>query len=365
MIEFVVGVPGSGKSSYAITRLAKTFIKDEELKKKLPNNLKIPDVDKAYTNINELKSDAFDNVSFFHMDELIEKLTILEEKYRKQKWDDKQLIELATEQNIYRSVFIIDECHNYFDVANKVLTWWLSYHRHIDQHIILLTQNISLVNSKYKSFPEIFLKAIPATLKIFDNSIVLKKYTSSRLAKTTQAGQIKIKKHSEIFALYGSGANHKSKSVILPYILFSVFLILVMFIYFKFFKSSAPVIESLEQKREKSVTTTSKDNLKNSLNDEKNTTKINLSNRKIIDLYCSFRECYHKDIFLPFSIISKLNDLNSEILFKIKMTNDITKYVLLIDTQFYAFLGIENKTFIMGVKNEDGTPNSDYFNISK
>ena len=361
MIEFIVGVPGSGKSSYAISRLAKTFIKDEELKKKLSNNLLIPDVEKAYTNINELKTDAFDNVSFFQMDWLLEHLTVLENHYRKDKWDDKQLIELAKEQEIFNAVFIVDECHNYFDVQNKVLVWWLSYHRHINQHIILLTQNISLVHSKYKSFPELFLKAIPATLKIFDSSIVLKKYTSSRLSKTTQAGQLKIKKYDEIFALYGSGANHKSKSVILPYLIFSFSMMVIIFFYFKFFKtSSVTVLESptkttIQHQKEKIINTPS----------VVSSNKINLSNKKLITMYCSSKECYHKDIFLPFSIISKLEDLNSEIFFKIKMTDKITKYFILIDSEFYTFLGVENKTFIMGVKNEDGSKNSDYYNITK
>ena len=367
MIEFVVGVPGSGKSSYAITRLAKTFIKDEELKKKLPNNLLIPDVDKAYTNINELKSDKFNNVSFFNMDWLLEKLTELEYKYRKEKWDDKQLIELATEYEINNSVFIIDECHNYFDVANKVLTWWLSYHRHLHQHIILLTQNISLVNQKYKAFPEIFLKAIPATLKIFDSNIILKKYTSSRLSKTTQAGQIKIKKHNEIFELYGSGANHKSKSVILPYIIFSLVLIFIIFIYFKFFRSSAPVVEEYENKVKSKIEYKKINKVENEdLNKTNKTNKsnINISGRILINFYCNYKECYHKDIFLPFGLIDKLKDLNSEVLFKVKMTENITKYVVLFDTSFYSLLGIENKTFILGVQNENKSENSNFYNVT-
>jgi zona occludens toxin len=209
MVEMITGVPGSGKTSYAITRLAKTFSKDEDLKKKIPNQFLIPYVDKAFTNINELKVDELNNVSAIHFDDLVEKLTVLEENYRKNKWDDKQLNELATEYGINNAMFIIDECHNNLDVPNKVLTWWLSYHRHLHQHIILLTQNLSLVNTKYKAFPEIYLKAIPATLKVFNNNIVLKKYTNSRMSKNSQAGQVRVKKFNEVFALYGSGANHK------------------------------------------------------------------------------------------------------------------------------------------------------------
>ena len=358
MVEIVTGVPGSGKTSYAITKLAKTFSKDEDLKKKIPNQFIIPDVDKAFTNINELKVDKLENVGAVHFIDLIEKLTVLEEHYRKDKWDDKQLNELAVEYGISNAMFIIDEAHNYFDVPNKVLIWWLSYHRHLHQHIILLTQNLSIINAKYKAFPEKFLKAIPATLKIFDNNNVYRVYTNSRMSKNTEASKIKVKKFQEVFDLYGSGANHKSKSVVLPFILGSVGIFAFIILYFTV-DFSNPIEDKKVNNKIQNVAQNEiqKENIK-VIDDT-----IHLENKKLINLYCNSKECYYKDVVFDKDIISKLSNLNSEILFTQNITNKVIKYTVLISSSFYSILGLENKSYILGVKNEDGTKNSDYYRV--
>jgi len=342
MIEIVTGVPGGGKTSYAITRLVKTFSKDEKLKKKIPNSLKIPDVKQALTNINELKVDKFNNVFFFNFDDLYEKIKELEYKYRKEKWNDEQLKALSKELNIYETMFIIDEFHNFFDKQDKVLVWWLSYHRHLHQHLILITQNLSLVNTKYKSFTEIYLKAIPSSLKIFDKNIVLKKYTNSRLSKNSQAGTIKIKKFDEIFEMYGSGANHKSKSVILPYIILSIFLIIIIFIYFKFFIYSSKPKEEIkrnvnqEKPKSKHVKSISKP-------------KKDFNNKKIISIFCNKEDCYyHNNIFSRAIIDNK--SFGVDVITR-KFYSNIMQYDILISDNLYYLFNNEKSNLLVVTKN--------------
>lgn len=347
MVEIVTGVPGSGKTSYAITRLAKTFSKDEKLKKVIPNNLKIPDVKKALTNINELKTDKLNNVSALNYDEFYSQIKDLEVKYRVDKWNDEKLKELAKEYKIFGTMFIIDEFHNYFDKQDKVLVWWLSYHRHLHQHIILLTQNLSLVNAKYKAFPEIFLKAIPATLKILDINIILKKYTDARMSKTSQAGSIKIKKNKEIFALYGSGANHKSKSVILPYIILSVLVFVFIFAYFKFFAYHEDPPKK-ETKKENSATAVHYNHTKNVVNN-----KAIYDTKKSITILCTDKYCYYLSNILPYKLIFQKN--NGVKILLAENIGYLIRYSLLVPENIYSLIDNVHTSLMVVTKNSKVT----------
>lgn len=287
MVEIITGVPGGGKTSYAVVRLIKTFSDDDNLVKKIPDSLKIPDVNKCYTNINEFKFNKFpDNVLRFDFDDIYEKLEILHNHYKKDKWSDKQLQELCDEYNINHAVFVLDEVHNFLDIRNTVLLWWFSYHRHLNHHIICMTQNLSLVDLKYKAFPEFFYMAVPSSLKIFDTNLILRKYTSSRLSKTTEAGKIKIKKFPEIYDYYGSGANHKSKSVIIPFIIISLSALVFLIFYFSYAFSSSSPVSPKEDKNQKSNSNKHQESQKkNQPLVKKEPDLIDLSNKHLIDLY--------------------------------------------------------------------------------
>jgi zona occludens toxin len=365
MVECVTGVPGAGKSYYAMVRMAKSFSKDDALRKKIPNEFKIKDVDKAYTNVNELKLDELNNVKYLDMDDLIEKLTKVHYHYKKDKWTDKQLNELCTELEINNAMFLIDEAHNYFDQPNTVLIWWISYHRHFNQHIILLTQNLSLVNTKYKAFPEIFLKAIPATLKVFNNTNVYKKYTQARLSKTSQAGSLKIKKYQEVYELYGSGANHNSKSVVLPYLIGAIVLILSIILYFKFLYSNDVVPE--EPKKEQSSTIQKNLTVQpNNIVTTQQNSMSELSNKKLITVYCNKLECYYRDFVIPIDLIHNNKDYGIKILTDNANTlQKLTKYRLFIPNDVYSIFDIERKNYILGVKDDSGIKNSNYYSITK
>lgn len=359
MIEFVVGTPGSGKTYYALTRMIKTFSKDKTLVKKISNDFKIKDVHQAYTNVNELELDRFENVKKLDFDELLEKLTILEKHYKVDKYNDKELIVVAKELDVYGTMFLIDEAHNYFDINNKVLTWWLSYHRHFNQHIILITQNISLIYLKYKSFSELFYKAVPPTLKILNLNMIYKKYTSSRLSKTVYAGSMKVKIYSEVFEYYGSGANHKSKSVILPYIIVALSILICIFLYLKFGYTSS--YEEIKPKPKVSNKTTH--NTTATTSKKKESKELDkFVDKKLITVFCSAQTCYYKDISFTKKLINKKYDVF--VLNKFKITNSTYTYTVLIPNVVFEMFDIENKNFILGVKNDD-KKSADYFNITK
>ena len=156
MVEFITGVPGSGKSYRGIYSLYTNFGKDKQTIK--DNSLLHNDVNHALTNINEIKLDKFENekINYLDWDEFFANLSQLHTLY-KAKATDSDMLPIAEELGLKNVLIILDECHNYLDKQNAVLTWWLSYHRHFHQQIYLITQNLSLVHSKYKAFSEFFL----------------------------------------------------------------------------------------------------------------------------------------------------------------------------------------------------------------
>ena len=134
------------------------------------------------------------------------------------KISDTELNELAESLNLKDAFFVIDEAHNHFDKNKPVLVWWLSYHRHLHQNIILITQNLSLIDSKYKSFSEHFYKAVPSSLRIFSGSFKYIQYIGSRMYKNEVSGKFSLKFNKDIYALYHSGDNTQSKKVIYKYL---------------------------------------------------------------------------------------------------------------------------------------------------
>ncbi len=65
---------------------------------------------------------------------------------------DDILNEYTKKNKIYNAYFVIDECHNYFDNQDKVKMWWLTYHRHLHHEIDFITQNKTLIHTKYRTY---------------------------------------------------------------------------------------------------------------------------------------------------------------------------------------------------------------------
>lgn len=233
MIEIYTGVPGSGKTYRAVSFLYDIFLDDK--------SKSFGKFSKFYTNINEFKFSAFpDCVGFpIDFDVLLDQLSQLH-KLAMSKANDKELNELSKSFNLDNAFFIIDEGHNFFDKQNAVLIWWLSYHRHLHQDIIIITQNLSLIDSKYKSFSEFFYKAIPSSLRIFGNKLKYEQYIGSRMFKSQRSEKFELKFNPLVYDLYTSGANTQSKKVIYKYLAFAGFgflgvaLVIYLIVHFMF-----------------------------------------------------------------------------------------------------------------------------------
>lgn len=285
MLEFYCGVPGSGKTYKAVDHVYNSFLDEKN-----PNFGKY---ERFYTNINEFNFEYFNDQDKQEIEPSKEKtssslfglmkslknaertiksepiknpkakivagkliqdksyeiaieldidvlLTNLEEirQLYLSKVPDSELMERAAELRLSDSLFIIDEAHNYFDAKNDTFIWWLSYHRHLHQDIMLITQSFDLIFRRYLKFSEFYYQAVPSSLRVRGGVFTYNQYIKWQLYKNSKVDSIKIKFNPEVYKLYGSGANTQGKKVIYKFIFMGIGLFLLAFLGFALFSSS-------------------------------------------------------------------------------------------------------------------------------
>lgn len=229
MVSLVVGFPGSGKSYFAVKKIYDIL-----------SSTKTQNFEVIYTNIGGIKFDYFPDsqVQFKKLKEsdLIEYLTECFKIYELHKNDDNVddfLIAYSKEQSFYNSLIIFDECHDFFSNQDRIKIFWLTYHRHLNHEIILLTQNKSLINTKYRAIPEQFIEAQPRSKKLFSNTLNYKHYSSFTMRKSDQFNSSSIKTNPAIFNLYQSGNKSTQKSILVKFIVILAFgLIVAIFLFY-------------------------------------------------------------------------------------------------------------------------------------
>ncbi|WP_457560553.1 zonular occludens toxin domain-containing protein [Caminibacter sp.] len=227
MLVFITGVPGSGKTYKAVKHIYDHF----GINSKNKDNRYLF----CYTNITNFDFSKVDErVKPLDFDDLKYKLSLLYDLYKNKKADDKTLIEEANKLSIHKSLFVIDEAHNFFQVKDEILVWWLTYHRHLYQDIYLITQNLSLIDRKYKPLAEYFYKAVPASLRLNKKVFKYNVFIDSRMTKASKVKVEKLKFDKNVIDLYHSGDEVKAPNFIMRFILISfiVFIFLALFFYF-------------------------------------------------------------------------------------------------------------------------------------
>ncbi len=239
-ITYLVGIPRSGKSYYAVFYLWKHFVfkPKKTFFSKFVKPKKLKSYTFAYTNINQFdfsKSPKFRKLDF---DDLTMKLSILYNLYLSKSSDD-VLVEKAKEFDLFDVLIVIDEVHNFLgDKVNDVLKWWLTYHGHLYQDLFFITQDLSLVASQYKNNAEFFYKAIPPSKRLITSRFRYTQYANSRMAMNSKVKDFTLPALKEVFDMYVSGAENKSKSFIQKYLKIAfVLFILLIFLSIYFYNS--------------------------------------------------------------------------------------------------------------------------------
>ena len=236
MVSLIVGFPGSGKTYYAIDKIHKIMSNKHDLSE---------DIEIIYSNINGLNIELFPKSEIilkkFNIDDFLKYINECFELYdlHKNEHDvDEYLIEFSKNNNYFNCLIIFDECHDFLSNQDRVKIFWLTYHRHLHHEIDLLTQNKTLINSKYRAIPEIFIEAQPRSKKLFSNTLNYKYYASFAMRKIDMFNTSSIKTDKEVFELYKSGNESHQKSIIKKfiYILF-IGIILASVLFYKLFNT--------------------------------------------------------------------------------------------------------------------------------
>jgi hypothetical protein len=199
MLQIIYGVPGSGKSYYAVWNIKKTIEKN--------NNVVI------ISNIENLK------LSHLNLDELINNYGGLDKFFNV----DCEFWKMDIEK---KKILFIDECQRYFHkkfFSNSVF-FWFQYHRHLNVDIYLITQSYRVLPTELVVLSELVIQAIPSSFRFFNNSF---RYLVKDLETFETVDKIDIPFKKEVADLYTSAViiqNNKKFTYTQKYIIGSVFL---------------------------------------------------------------------------------------------------------------------------------------------
>jgi zona occludens toxin len=372
-ISYYTGIPRSGKSLKAVAKIYHTFVPQKLsfldnllIKKGLKKSFVNP-YENCYTNINQFNFAISDKIYKLDYEELYINLTILHSLYM-EKATDEELIEKAKELKLFKSLFVIDEAHNYLKKKeDAVLVWWFTYHAHLYQDIILITQDLKLVNDEYKRTAEYFYRAIPQRLRLNKNVFKYRSYSSYQMYQKDILGTESLKVIPEYFKLYVSGDSPKTKSILHKYLFFILIaLLFVAYAINKFFNqfstetpTETPTQKEITQNENLSKTQTI-ENSNLPIQDIK--TQIN-QNLKLFKFNCFDYFCYYKiannTLEIPQNILKQFL-LNIEDDYKFtQIKNNRLLIYLLVDEQKFNFINkeVQNETDTKQDNNSSIIPN--------
>jgi Zonular occludens toxin (Zot). len=219
MLTIIYGVPGSGKSYFAVWNIKKTIEKEKDNIVLISNieNLKLP-----HLNLDDLIQQYGGIDNFFNVDCEFWKTDIDKKK-----------------------ILFIDECQKYFNKKffSSTVFFYFQYHRHLNVDIYLITQSYKVLPSELVVLSEIVIQAVPASFRWFRSSF---KYLIKDLETGEVVEKIDIPFKKDVAELYTSALviqDNKKFTYTQKYLFFSILLIsvalfLLIFVFPKFFLSS-------------------------------------------------------------------------------------------------------------------------------
>lgn len=243
-ISYIIGNPGSGKTYFAVFKLYEYFIVPKLPKKKilgfeLKTKVKEFNYLWCYTNINQFNFSVDERLLKFDFELFYLSLCELYRLYSNGA-SDEELNFKANELKLFRVMFVIDEVHNIFkNKDDKVLVWWLTYHRHMHQELIFITQDLSLISNEYKRIAEFFYKALDSSKRLFKTKLRYVQFSSYKMYKKdlVPGGAFSLPLNKEVFNLYQSGKDSTAKPFIHKIVITISILSLVLILAFFWFKS--------------------------------------------------------------------------------------------------------------------------------
>ncbi len=216
MITILDGVPGSGKSYYAVQAIAKNFCAYDEFSRQYllkPNVCLI-------TNIEGLKLNNMNLDLLIKEYELNRVFSLDYFKHLKEKFS--------------HVILIIDEAQKYFNKYNwESISFAFQYHRHLGLDIYIITQDVSLLPRGLTVLAEYIISARPRSLKIGGFFL----YDFQDITKRLRLFSKHLRYKKAIFNLYSSyqfDETQKPKSAILHWGLIALVIIIISIFGFRY-----------------------------------------------------------------------------------------------------------------------------------
>jgi zona occludens toxin len=370
MVDLLTGVPGSGKTYKAVHHLYDLCLKSPKKYKHIYTNINGLD----YKKINQLAKEP-DYVQPFDFQNL--KIEIIQE------YDFHQLAKVGElhvddyddfikNEGIYKkyihSLIVIDECHLFFEAkAQDSLIRFLSYHRHFDIDIILITQNKNLIDKKYLSFIETMYVALPSSKRLFSFNFMglnllkfrYRKYASYQEYHANIIGTDSIPFLKEVYELYNSGGNTVGKSAVGRFTLPLIIMIIVTFIGYKFVSDRFSKKEPEPVQNQEQINPQPKEN--KAIN--RDIPVINTNNTFFI-ADCFSNSCHFQNTNTTFkkdTMMVFVNKFECKILVNEIISNNYSQYILSCSEKFSELLD-KFKTKNNGVKQDEKDDNRPLIN---
>lgn len=346
MIVCVTGVPGSGKSAYAVDFIQRNHQKYNKVyaninKLKFRDNIEPLNYKKFHDIISECKNIYDMNIATFGVGAdsdidgaiiayllevgfMVENPEYLKYEVLKKDRENKRgfilwllnlIYPIKKVQRYLPSLLVLDEAHNQLPAidsdngrsasADPVMLWFISYHRHLYIDAIFITQYYQKIHSSYLRDIEFFLDAIESSSTLLGKSggsFKYSKHMGTPYFKTNEAGKVTVPKRKELFEMYESGDEVRTKSVVLPWVIFSLFALAItgsMFYYVKQTFFTAEPVKS--QSIPVSQTPQSVSSMPKVVKPEET-----LFDKKIISINCIKNQCIYNDITIDKNQLTNL-----------------------------------------------------------
>jgi len=324
MVTFKTGFPGSGKTYHEVDKIYNIMLKNHDLSKS---------IEVIYTNINGIKLNDFPkngielkklNIEEFYI--YLQESYKIYNSYKNSDNVDELLVKHTKEKGFYKCLIAFDECHDFLSNQDQVKVYWLTYHRHLHHEIDLLTQNKSLVHTKYRAIPEIFIEAQPISKKLFSNTLSYKHFASFAMRKNDMFNKSSLKTKKEVFELYQSGNTSKQKSIFRKFIILIFLGLFLSTLLFYLLLNSFNVFDDLED--EEIVINKNPKHQVNNVNNQlrPNFDNMDIQNEFVLKIIFDSREGYYiyNNYYSILHFRKFLRDTNSKVISKYNLISNKT-----------------------------------------
>jgi zona occludens toxin len=201
-IYFITGVPGAGKTFYAVNHLVKNYCyydrqsRAYRLKDKYTLISNIEELALNHKNLKEILEDNKMSIESFFRKDFQEKIS---KKYK----------------NI---IYFLDEAQQHFHrrFYDKESFFYFQYHRHLGHNIYLITQDRSLLPKEINTLCESEIRAVKRSLSVFGE------FKYNVLSNKEIIDRKVLKKNERVFELYKSQQNEESEKIKNPLVKYLV-----------------------------------------------------------------------------------------------------------------------------------------------